>query len=121
MEGLNTQEIIKLHDTLVEKYGGTTGTMIEGTIDHLVYHQLSPTNTVYANASIALHAIATGHAFFDGNKRTAFALSDVILRSKGYKITADKESIKKMLISVAEYKTTVAEIEEWIRKNTAEL
>lgn len=28
MEGLKTRDIIKLHDTLIEKYGGTGGTMI---------------------------------------------------------------------------------------------
>lgn len=70
---------------------------------------------------MALYTITTCHAFFDGNKRTAFALADVILRNGGYKIIADKESTKKMLIAVAEYKMTAEEVEEWIRRNTTEL
>lgn len=121
MDGLKTKDIIKLHDTLIEKYGGTSGTMIEATIDHLIHYKLSPENTVFANAAIALHAITTGHAFFDGNKRTAFALADVILRNGGYKIVADKDGTKRMLIAVAEYKMSAEEIEEWIRRNTTEL
>ena len=121
MDGLKTKDIITLHDTLIEKYGGTNGTMIEATIDHLIQYKLSPLKTVFANAAIALHTITTAHAFFDGNKRTAFALADVILRNRGYKIVADKNTTKKMLITVAEYKMSVDEIEEWIRRNTAEL
>jgi death-on-curing protein len=116
---LKTQDIINIHNTLIEKYGGTRGTMIEGTIDHLVSHKLNQSNTVFRNAAIALHTIATEHPFFDGNKRTAFELADVLLRDGGYKITADKESIKKMLVCVAEYKTSVGEIEEGIREYTA--
>lgn len=57
MDGLKTKDIVKLHDILLEKYGGTSGTMIEATIDPL-FSIIKPLKNCFRKCS---HSIAYHH------------------------------------------------------------
>jgi len=41
---------------------------------------------VFKKAALSLKHIIVGHPFFDGNKRTAFEVTDIVLRDEGYYI-----------------------------------
>jgi len=34
---LTSQEIMEIHDRIIERYGGTKGILYQGTVDHIVY------------------------------------------------------------------------------------
>jgi len=76
---LTAQNIIDIHDDIIEIYGGTKGVLNQGTIDHLIY-LLERKNDVFKKAALALKHIIVNHPFFDGNKRTAFEVTDILLR-----------------------------------------
>ncbi len=114
---LTTQKIVEIHDLVIKNFGGTRGVLYSATIDHLVY-KLNKKTDVFDKASLTLHSIITEHPFYDGNKRTAFQLADLLLRGDGYHIhSTDKEKLD-FLLRIAEYKCTSEKIKTWLKKNT---
>lgn len=50
-------------------------------------------DTLIHEAAVLLESLVQNHPFVDGNKRVAFAVTDVFLRINGYSITADSHAI----------------------------
>ncbi|KAB2942086.1 MAG: Fic/DOC family protein [Candidatus Methanoperedens nitroreducens] len=117
---LTEQNIMDIHEDIIEIYGGTKGILNQGTISHLVY-LIDRKIDVFKKASLALEQIIVGHPFIDGNKRTAFGVSDIILRSEGYHIHASEDKIQNVLLKIAKYECTVEEIEKWLRNTVIPL
>jgi len=115
---LSAQNIIDIHDGIIEIYGGTRGLLNQGTIDHLVYRLDRENNTIKKSA-LVLEIIITGHPFFDGNKRTAFEVADFILRQNKCHIHVNSEKIKNVLLKIAKYECTAKEIEKWLKRNVS--
>jgi death-on-curing protein len=112
---LTTEYILILHDDIIDMHGGIKGVLNQGTIEHLVY-LLGRKKDVFKNAALALEKIIAGHPFMDGNKRTAFEVADIILRTEMYHIHADQEEIINILLRIAKYECTAVKIEKWLRK-----
>ena len=82
MEKFIVKRIIEIHDDIIKEYGGTSGLLTQGTLELLVY-KVNREKDVFKQAALTLHTIAAQHPFFDGNKRTAFATAENILRDTG--------------------------------------
>ncbi len=67
---------------------------------------------------IKLYTIAAHHPFYQGNKRTAIIVAELILILEvGSYITADEEVIDLFVCEVASYLHEPEDIESWIRRN----
>lgn len=115
MEYITVAEIIEVHYEIIKRYGGTRGVRDEGTLQLLVY-KMSRKRDVFRRAALALHMIAVGHPFFDGNKRTAFTMAENELGDVGYFINAEAEEVIDLMQKIAEYKCTLKAIEKWIKE-----
>lgn len=120
MSELTAQKIIDIHNDIIERLGGTRGILNQGTIDHLIY-RFGRENDAFKKAAIALDQIITGHPFFDGNKRTAFEVADMILRKQGDRIHASEDEKLGALLKIARYRCNVRQIENWLRNNSSKL
>ncbi|MBU4220174.1 MAG: type II toxin-antitoxin system death-on-curing family toxin [Euryarchaeota archaeon] len=120
MNEFTTQNITEIHNDIIERYGGTKGILNQGTIDYLVY-LLNTKRDVFKKAALVMEQIIIGHPFMDGNKRTAFEVTDILLRGNGYHIHAAEEEILHALLKIAKYECTVEEIEKWLRKKVLSL
>jgi death-on-curing protein len=65
--------------------------------------------------------LADRHPFWDGQKRTALQLADLILRDGGYHIHAEDEELIQVLTRIAEYKCDLKKILRWIQKKARKL
>ena len=119
---LTSKKIIIIHDILMELDKGTDeyspGVRDIGTLENFVYYQLNNNNNVFKNAAFALHSITHRHAFYNANKRTGFGVASIILESERYFVNAKREDRLEYLLKIAQYETTVEEIEEWLISNT---
>lgn len=120
MTDFTTHHITEIHNDIIERYGGTRGILNQGTIDYLVY-LLNTKKDVFKKAALIMEQIIIGHPFMDGNKRTAFEVTDILLRENGYHIHAAEEEILQALLKIAKYKCTVEEKEKWLRKKVRSL
>ncbi|MFP4315610.1 MAG: type II toxin-antitoxin system death-on-curing family toxin [Desulfovibrionales bacterium] len=84
---LTPADIQALHDLLVSRYGGMTGVRDFGALESAAFRPQSGFySTVTEEAAALMESIAKNHPFIDGNKRTAFAATDVFLRINGYRM-----------------------------------
>ena len=85
---LSTSMFLSIHARQIERFGGTPGVREEGLLESpftqpqatLGGDFLHP--TISEQAAAYLYRIAMNHPFIDGNKRTAFAVTDTFLRLK---------------------------------------
>lgn len=122
MVKLTTEKIIQIHDMFMEQDKGTNeylpGVRDVGTIYNFIDFQFDDNNSVFKNAAFALYSITYRHPFYNANKRTGFGIASMILESERYFINAKKQERLEYLLKIAEYDTTVEEIEDWLINNT---
>lgn len=102
---LNAREIIRLHDRAIQKFGGLPGIASPGKIDALiarvVNHSLyEGVNDLHSLAAMYCIAIARGHAFVDGNKRTALNASVLFFLRNGIRLQS-VQGIDDIIVKVA--------------------
>lgn len=63
-----------------------------------------------------MESLAIGHCFIDGNKRVAFAMTDIFLRINGYRFTASSKEFYRQVAKFFESgKFEFAELEKYFR------
>ena len=86
---LSLDEVLELHADQISSFGGSPGVRDEGLLESALAQPqatfggqfLHP--TISEQAAAYLYHIAMNHPFIDGNKRTAFAVTDTFLRLNG--------------------------------------
>ena len=92
---LSVATIIRLHDDMIELFGGQLGIRDEGLLELLaeapyqVIFGTTPYPTLFDKASKYLFEFANHQVFFDGNKRTALAVSALLLEANGFRYKED--------------------------------
>lgn len=119
MDSLTVEMVIQIHDFLIGETGGLPGIRDPGTLYFLV-EEINYEGDVFRKAANALF-LADRHPFWDGQKRTAFELADIVLRKSGYCFDrSDKEGIKRALKKIADYEcpegNEIETILKWIKK-----
>jgi death on curing protein len=93
-EYVTTADALFFHQLLIEHYGGASGLRDAGALESALHRpQTGYYDTLIHEAAALLESLVQIHPFVDGNKRVAFAVTDVFLRINGYQITADSQTI----------------------------
>jgi death-on-curing protein len=93
-EYVTTADALFFHQLLIERYGGANGLRDAGALESALHRpQTGYYDTLIHEAAALLESLIQNHPFVDGNKRVAFAVTDVFLRVNGYQITADSRTI----------------------------
>ncbi len=93
---LSLDDVIRIHERMLEEFGGSSGIRDPGLLESAVYR---PQSGYYENlaemAAALLHSLLMNHAFVDDNKRVAVAAADVFLRFNGQslKISANEAEV----------------------------
>ena len=90
------------------------GVLNEGTLDYII-DQINDETNIYRRAAWALYMVHL-HPFYDGQKRTAWYIADLILRIDDHYIYVGSEERLRALTKIAEYKCDIEMIETWVRK-----
>jgi len=69
-------------------------------------------------AAALMQSLAMNHAFVDGNKRVAFALTAVFLRVNGYRLVVSADAAEAFVVDrlVASH-AELSEIEAWLERS----
>jgi death-on-curing protein len=88
---LNAKKIIEMHNDIIKDFGGEPGLRDLATLEYVVF-RVNRSRNSFRNAAIALHGIATGYPFIEGNKRLLLLLqkifwqiADITLMHPGWK------------------------------------
>lgn len=79
------EESLFLHDELIRRFGGSPGVRDLGLLESCLARPRSGYyESLSEQAAALMQSLTLNHAFIDGNKRMAFALTAVFLRMNGY-------------------------------------
>ena len=106
-----------MHFMLIQKYGGLSGVRDPGALEAALYRpQTGYYKDTIEQAAALMESLAINHPFVDGNKRIAFAATDVFLRINGYKLKRSPSQIYSEMIGMLEKRHfTKDPIDEWLR------
>jgi death-on-curing protein len=116
---LNLPDILAMHMVLIKEYGGSDGVRDMGALESAVARpQSGYYKDVIESAAALLESLAMNHPFIDGNKRVAFAATDVFLKINGFRFDLNSEEIYAALMEFFDTGSfKMATLEPWLRKN----
>ncbi len=113
------QEALYLHDVLIQRFGGRVGVLDQGLLESALARPKSGYyQSLSEQAAALMQSLAMNHAFVDGNKRVAFALTAVFLRINGFALTVDpKSGVSFIEGDLITRRAPLAQIREWLEKH----
>ena len=119
---ITDREAVALNHRLTTMFGGLGGgardeTLLRAALARPInkWHYDEPRPDLYELAAAYAFAIARGHVFLDGNKRTAHAVAAVFLLNNGIEHAAAEEEVVAAMVGVAGGSLSEAELAAWFR------
>ena len=115
---LTLPDVLAMHLVLIKKYGGSDGVRDMGALESAVARpQSGYYKDVIQCAAALFESLAINHPFIDGNKRVAFAATDVFLRINGYRFISNSQQIYTSMMKFFDTGTfKMATLEPWLRE-----
>jgi len=118
VQHLSLDEVLAIHEALVERFGGLRGVRDLGLLESALYR---PRTGYYRDlsemAAALFESLLMNHPFIDGNKRVAFFATDVFLRLNGWKLKVEPKIAHEFLIGLLDRgECDYGHLLPWIRK-----
>ncbi len=121
---LSENDVIEIHEMILSESIGLPGfcesrplvSALKRIDNHIAYDYVSD---IYEVAALYAIAIACGHTFNDGNKRTAMVSMVTFLILNGIRLMALNEEIEDIIVEVAEKKVDKKKLAEWIKAHSS--
>ena len=95
LDYLTVADVLGMHTVLIRRYGGLPGVRDPGALEAALYRpQTGYYKDTIEQAAALMESLAITPPFVDGNKRIAFAATDVFLRINGSKLTRKPAQIR---------------------------
>lgn len=110
------EEALFLHDQLIRRFGGSPGIRDIGLLESCLARPRSGYyQSLSEQAAALMQSLARDHAFVDGNKRMAFALTAVFLRMNGYTLRVNPDEGEGFLVGrIIAAQAELDEITDWL-------
>jgi death on curing protein len=118
----DVKDVLKIHSLLIDKFGGSKGIRDKGALESALFRpdatfdqkELYPSPV--EKAAAILESLVNNHPFIDGNKRTAYVVTRLLLLSYGLDIDATQDEKYNLVISVAKGEMKFDQIKDWLAK-----
>ena len=99
-------DVLSIHQLIVAETGGQSGLRDQGLLESALKaaenrHYYEKADVITCAATYAYH-LCMAHAFIDGNKRVAAAVSETFLIVNGWKLTLDNVELVNMFLKIAD-------------------
>ena len=117
---LRRQQVLRLHDDLLETFGGTAGIRDEGLLDSALNAPFATFGGKYLYPSVQAKAAQLGfglvcnHPFVDGNKRIGAHVMLVFLAVNGIELAYDQQELIDIIWQVASGQAKADDLLVWI-------
>ena len=110
-----TEEVLNLHEQVIEEFGGAHGLQDKAAIESAL--MAAENRAYYENADLATCAatyayhLTQAHAFIDGNKRIAAAVAELFLSINDAKLELTNDELVDLFLGIAASQKTRDEVE----------
>ena len=123
MNILSKEQILKIHASLINATGGSSGIRDEGMLDLALNNpfqsfggkELYP--SIQAKAARLCFGLVKNHAMLDGNKRLGAHVMLVFLALNGYELSYGQKELSDVILALASGDIGEKEILQWIIKH----
>jgi death-on-curing protein len=121
---LSLDEVIAIHDSMIEEYGGSHGIRDLGMIQSAIARpqasfggeDLYP--TLFDKAAALFHSLMFNHAFVDGNKRTTISVTARFLAINGFSLEVSQKEFVDFPLRVENNHLELGDIADWLKKHS---
>jgi death-on-curing protein len=116
-------EALHIHEVLIAAFGGARGVRDMGLLESaLLRPQTGYYSDLVEEAAALWESLAMNHPFVDGNKRVAYAVTELFLQLNGLDIVPTNKTIESFIYRHLEAGTfDKIVIDRWLRENTKAL
>ena len=126
MKRLTKEQVLRLHEDLIEEFGGIHGIRDDGVLESALSapfqtfdgQDLYP--SVLEKAGRLGYGLIRNHPFLDGNKRIGVHVLLVCLALNGVRLSYDDEDLIRTALGVASGSVTFEEFCRWLSAHTTE-
>ncbi len=124
---LTLDEVLAIHDSMIEEYGGSSGIRDVGLIQSAIARPQASFGgedlykNIFDKAAAFFHSLMFNHAFVDGNKRTTITSTARFLYKNGYELAVNEKEFVAFPLRVENNHLDIEEISAWLKKNTKKL
>lgn len=113
---LSLDEVVAIHQRLIEHFGGPAGVRDLGLLESALYRARSGYYEDLSTMAAAMfESLLMNHPFVDGNKRVAFFAVDVFLRLNGWRFRVNPDEAHAHLVGLLERRECNFEtLQAWI-------
>ena len=121
MRYLTVEEVILIHEYVLQLYGGVPGIRSIALLESAVHRPVTSFGgsdlylSVFDKAASLIHAIIKNHPFVDGNKRTAIVSGIVFLRMNKYKLVVSEKRLIKLALDIADSEISLNDLSEFLK------
>jgi death-on-curing protein len=114
-----SDEVVSIHNILIERFGGSHGLRDEGALESaLARPKTGYYRDLIEEAAALWESLSQNHPFIDGNKRAAVTVTGAFLMVNGYRLQFTDEAAFSFLIGLYETgRMRVAELDSWLREH----
>lgn len=123
MQLLTLEQVLTLHQGIIEQSGGATGIRDRGILEsalaqpYMSYDGQDLYPTLIEKVAALGFSLINNHPFVDGNKRIGHAAIEVTLLMNGYEIQADVDTQETVILSMAASEMSRESFLEWLQRH----
>lgn len=118
------EDILRLHEFSIEKYGGSHGLRDSGLLESAIARPFQSFGgedlypSIFEKAAALGESLIINHPFIDGNKRTGTVAMIALLEENGLRLSIDQDDLYNFVVSISTGEKKFEEIVEWLKENT---
>ena len=114
-------DVLSIHQLIIAETGGQPGVRDQGLLESALKaaenrHYYEEADVIACGATYAYH-LCMAHAFIDGNKRVAAAVSETFLLINGWQLNMDNVELVNVFLKIADGALLRDAIEEAFRRH----
>jgi death-on-curing protein len=119
---LSVEQVLALHQALVEQFGGASGLHDLGALESadarpaMTFGGDDLYGDLAAKAAALMHSLVLNHPFVDGNKRVGIAAAELFLEGNASTLEESDDELERVTLAVAEGKVAVEALAIWFRQ-----
>ena len=120
----SAEQVLFLHDRLIEETGGEHGVRDLGGLEsalarpHAAFGDTEFYPGLMEKAAVLMDGLTRNHPFIDGNKRISISTAVLFLQVNGYRLSATNPALEQFAIYVTTIKPGIDMIADWFRNKT---
>lgn len=126
-QNVELEEVYSIHSSLI-KQAGTIASVRDFALLHSAIERPSATfsgkdlyPSIFLKGAALLQSLCLNHPFTDGNKRTAWVSTKLLLFKNGFELIAEKKEAADFMVFVDNSKPDIKFIATWLKSHSTQI